>query len=53
MIETTDANPFPEVFCWTTEGFIDRMAAQHGAPDLWRWERARPDQIVFHMTRSL
>jgi len=53
MIEIADASPFPEVFCWTTEGFINPMAAQHGAPDLWRWERARPDQIVFHMTRSL
>jgi len=42
MIEVTDASPFPEVFCWTTEGFINRMAAQHGAPDLWRWEPRAP-----------
>ena len=53
IIEITDASAFPEVFCWSTEGFINWMAAQHGTPDLWRWQRPCPELIVFQMTRSL
>ena len=26
-----------------TQGFCDRMAEEHGSPDLWIWERPRPE----------
>jgi hypothetical protein len=35
-----------------TDGLINRMATQHGKPNLWSWERVRADLIVFRMTRS-
>ena len=51
IIEITGAEPYPEALCWTTDGFINRMAQQHDAPELWHWERPRPDLLVFRMTR--
>jgi hypothetical protein len=53
LLEFSEAIAYPEVLCWTTEGFINRMAAQHDSPDLWRWERPRPDVILYRMRRSL
>lgn len=53
VIEYSDAAAYPEVLCWTNQGFINRMAAQHGEPDLWRWERPAPDRVVYRMIRSL
>jgi hypothetical protein len=53
LIEYSDAAALPEVFCWTNQGFINRMAAQHGEPDLWRWERPAPDRVVYRMIRSV
>ena len=50
-IEFTDAAPMPEALCWTTDGFINRMARQHGHGDMWRWERPRADLVVYRMTR--
>ncbi|HBZ70319.1 MAG TPA: hypothetical protein DEP35_11540 [Deltaproteobacteria bacterium] len=52
-IEISEATDYPEVLLWQTDGLINRMATQHGEPNLWRWERVRPDRIVFRMTRSL
>jgi hypothetical protein len=52
-IEISGAAAYPEVLVWQTEGLINRMASQHGEPNLWRWERVRPDLIVFRMNRSL
>jgi hypothetical protein len=52
-IEISEASAYPEVLAWQTDGLINRMARQHGKPNLWRWERVRPDLIVFRMTRSL
>jgi len=52
-IEISEATDYPEVLAWQTEGLINRMASQHGEPNLWRWERVRPDLIVFRMNRSL
>jgi hypothetical protein len=45
--------PFPEVLCWTTQGFCNRMAEEHGAPELWRWERRRADLVLLRMQYSL
>jgi hypothetical protein len=52
-LDITEADPMPESLCWTTDGFINRMASQHGVGDLWRWSRTRPDLVVFRMTRPL
>ena len=53
MLEIADATAYPEVLCWSTQGFNNRMAAAHDTPDLWRWERPRLDLIRYRMTRSL
>jgi len=52
-IEISEATDYPEVLAWQTDGLINRMATQHGEPNLWQWERVRPDLIVFRMNRSL
>lgn len=44
---------FPEVLCWTTQGFNNRMAEEHGSPELWRFERQRDDLVHFRMNYSL
>jgi hypothetical protein len=53
MLEASDARSFPEVLCWTMEGFLNRMAAAHDAPDLWRLDHPRPDLLRHRMTRAL
>lgn len=52
-IEVSEAQDFPEVFCWRSDGFVNEMASRHGDDDLWRWERVSTDLIVFRMVRSL
>jgi hypothetical protein len=53
MISKTDAVDYPEVLCWSTQGFINRMAEEHGAPDLWYWERPSVDVVHFRMNREV
>lgn len=53
VIEYSGAAACPEVFFWTNLGFINRMAAEHGHPDLWRWERATADRVVYRMNRPV
>ena len=53
IIEHQQAEDYPEVLCWTTQGFCNRMAAEHGNPDLWYWERPRPDLVWYRMNRSV
>jgi hypothetical protein len=52
IIETTDAAAMPESLCWTTDGFMNRMASGHGHGDLWRWERPSPDRVIYRMRRA-
>ena len=52
VMEYVEVAPYPEALCWTTDGFVNRMAKQHGMPDLWKWERPVPSLIRFRMTRS-
>jgi hypothetical protein len=52
-IEVTEAQAFPEVLAWRSDGFVNQMATVHGDPDLWAWERVAADRIVFHMIRPL
>jgi hypothetical protein len=53
VIEVTDALDFPEVLCWRSDGFVNEMASRHGEGDLWGWQRAAADLIVFRMQRGL
>lgn len=53
IMEYTNAAAYPDVLCWTNLGFINRLAAEHGEPDLWKWERPSPDRVVYRMTRSI
>jgi hypothetical protein len=53
MLEYSDAAAYPDVLCWTNLGFINRLAAEHGEPDLWKWERPSPDRVVYRMSRSI
>jgi len=53
LLEYQDVASYPEALCWTTDGFVNRMAKQHGQPDLWTWERRAPELIVYRMTRSI
>jgi hypothetical protein len=49
IMEYADVAPYPEALCWTTDGFVNRMAKQHGEPDLWKWDRPRPDLVLYRM----
>lgn len=53
IIQHTDARDYPEVLCWTTQGFCNRMAEEHDAPEIWYWERPRPDVVHFRMNREI
>jgi hypothetical protein len=54
VIEVTEARDFPEVLCWTSDGLVNEMAAQHReGGDLWRWKREAPDRIVFRMNTDV
>jgi len=52
VIEFTEAAPMPEALCWTTAGFMNRMASGHGHGELWRWERPSLDRVVYRMLRT-
>jgi hypothetical protein len=45
--------PFPEVMCWTTQGFCNRMAEEHGSRELWYWKRLTPEVVQFRMHYSV
>jgi len=47
------AADYPEILCWTSQGFCNRMAEEHGDADLWTWGRPRPDVVQFRMTREV
>jgi hypothetical protein len=53
VIEVTEARDFPDALGFTSEGFVNGMAKQHGDADLWRWERARADLVVLRMIREI
>jgi hypothetical protein len=53
VIEVTEAAAYPEVLCWSSEGFINEMSSQGGRGDAWRWRRPAPDLVVFEMTHPL
>jgi hypothetical protein len=52
-IDVAEAEEFPDVLCWRSDGFINEMATHHGHDDLWGWERVASDRIVFRMLRSI
>ncbi|MFW5875198.1 MAG: hypothetical protein ACOCXM_00545 [Myxococcota bacterium] len=53
VIEVTEAEPYPDVLAWNTEGFINAMAQEHDGTDRWRWQRPARDRLVFRMTSDL
>jgi len=53
QIVLSEAAAMPEVLCWTTDGFVNQMAAQRGHGDLWRWERVERSVIVFRMNGEI
>lgn len=53
IIEKTEAADYPDVLCWSTQGFCNRMAEEHGTPDLWYWERPSIEVIRFRMNREV
>lgn len=52
VIRHSNAAAYPEPLCWTSQGFNNRMAEEHGAPELWYWERPQPDIVQFRMNRE-
>ena len=53
LLEYADVSAYPEALWWTTDGFVNRMAKQHGASDLWIRERRGPDVTLFRMSRCI
>jgi hypothetical protein len=53
VIDVTEAQSFPDVLAWRSDGFVNEMATQHGQPDLWSWERVASDHLVFRMVRDI
>lgn len=53
VIEVSEAEEFPDALAWRSDGLINRMATEHGEPDLWNWDRPAPGTIIFHMARPL
>ena len=53
MIQKIDARDYHEPLCWTTLGFVNRMATDDGDPDLWYWERLSEDVVRFRMRRDV
>jgi hypothetical protein len=53
VIDVSEARDYPEVLAWRSDGFVNGMANQRGDGDLWRWERASADRIVFRMLRAI
>ncbi len=53
VIDITEAEPFPEVFCLRADGFVNQLANWHGEEALWTWDRPSRDRVVFRMLREL
>lgn len=53
LLERSEAADYPEALCWTSQGLFNRMAQEHGCPELWRWERPQDDLIHFRMTYAV
>lgn len=53
QIVVSDAEHFPEVLAWRSDGFVNEMASLHGEADLWDWVRPERDRVVFRMLRDL
>jgi hypothetical protein len=53
VIRKTEAQAYPTPLCWTTLGFINRMAAEHGDPDLWYWEYLSAGSFRYRMRREI
>jgi hypothetical protein len=52
-IVVSDADDFPEVLCWRSDGFVNEMATRHDDAELWGWDRPSRDRILFRMIREI
>lgn len=52
IIEVSDAEEFPDILGYSTEGFIDAMASIPGHSGLWKYARLSRSLAAFRMTRS-
>jgi len=52
-IEVSEAADMPETLAWRTDGFVNEMAKEHSADDLWVWRRESRDLIVYRMKRDV
>lgn len=53
LILVAEAEDFPEVLAWRSDGFVNEMARTHGSADLWTWSRPTSDRIVYRMQRDV
>lgn len=53
VIQHRQAAAYPEILCWTSQGFCNRMAEEHGSRELWYWERPARDVVQFRMSREI
>jgi hypothetical protein len=53
LLETSEGAAFPELLCWSMQGFYNRMAAEHDCPDLWRLDHPRQRPVRHRMTRPV
>ena len=54
VLEISDGKEFPEVLCWSMQGFYNQMAAVHDSPDLWRLDsHPRENFVRYRMTRPV
>jgi len=51
-IEVSDAEEFPDILGYSTEGFIDAMASVPGHSGLWEYARIDRRLAAFRMTRG-
>jgi hypothetical protein len=52
QIEVTEAEDYPEVLRYSTEGFLCRTTQERGSGVAWFSERPEPGRILFRMTRD-
>jgi hypothetical protein len=52
LIDITEAEDYPEVLRYSTEGFLTRSSQERGRRYKWFSERPEPGRIVFRMDRD-
>jgi hypothetical protein len=53
LTEIVDAENYPDVLGWATQGFGNRLAIEYGAPGLWKYERPQRNLVLHRMTYTI